>query len=192
MSNAINLLPVHITNRFRQRVAVQTWTKFLVASSIAAVLVIAFGQSSATTHRQEKMRLETSVSRPKTVASINDDLRVQAQRLKLIAHRQSEVRSVYSPLCVLDLLSRIKSEMNNHLQVESMEFSIADKPPNGEAALQHGHVLMTVQTDSAANAARLVQLLRDKGMFVDVTLQSALEKIGNRLSDLRFVVKCTF
>lgn len=192
MANSINLLPAPIVKRFRRRVAVQIWTKVLMATSVATVLAIVLGQSQATLQRQENMRLDASISRPKTVAGINDDLRVQAQRLKLIAHRQSEIRSVYSPLNVLAVLSQIKAEMDDQLQVESLEFSTADNKPNAGAAAEHGHVMLTVKTDSAANSARLVQLLRGKDMFRDVTLQSALEKTGNRVSDLRFVVKCTF
>ena len=192
MANAINLLPAQITKRIHRRAAIQTWTKILLACSIAVVLAIAVGQSQATIDRQEERRLDASTSRPKTVAGINDDLRIQAQRLKSISLRQSQFRTVYSPLNVLATLSQIKAEMDNYLQVESMEFSLADTQPNAGAAAEHGHVLLTVKTNSAANSARLVQLLNGKDMFLDVSLQSALEKIGNRASDLRFVVKCTF
>lgn len=190
MHNA-NLLPLAFTERSEQRRTASSWIKVILCSIVVTLLVILWGQSQAAQSHQAMERAQAAAEANDSITARHSKLQSIWRSLNQYEKKQREQRSRYSPLVALQLLHQLKSAFGETLQAQTLEFNdhtlvvSTDKSKHGELSLQ-------LVAQGTANCSKVLQHLRDTGLFTDVSLSSSLELIDNASNALKFTVRCEF
>ncbi len=197
MQSSVNLLPAAATERFQKSRSKRRWCQLLSGTAVCVLAVIVVGQWFAS-RRDGSSGDSPGVRHSRTLQGKNQELNRKIQICQLVSKRQKHLRSAYSPLPVLAVLSEIKQRLDGRLELESFDFSApastaSDKgrKPKTQKPDEHGHVSVSIRTDSPGHSAEVVRMLNESGMFSAVKLQSGLEQSGSH-GDLIFTLRLSF
>lgn len=189
MQTSVNMLPATSIRQYSRKRTAARWTKAAMISMAVSGIVMLAGQSILMHHRDALKRIEAEDANPLAVQAANTELRNKLRQVNHWTQKQIQLRSAYSPLPVLGLLTQLKEDLGGALEIEAFEFSEHAKPQNE----MQGYILVTLKTDNPGNSARIVQGFRASEMFQQVKLQSSLETLqSGSESDLRFSIRCDF
>lgn len=187
MQSNVNLLPASAVSRYRRKLTTQQWFKVgLSALAIAAIGIFAC-QSVLLQQRRTLRQIEATNAKPIAVRNANRELKITLNKMKRWNQQQLQLRSVCSPLPVLELLTKTKRQLDGALEVNSFEY--VEQP----TAKQNGSVTITMKTDNPSNSAKIMQSFRDSDLFAQVKLQSSIDTLkSGEETDLKFSVRCEF
>lgn len=190
-----NLIPPRTLAEFRLKRTKRIWIQWL---SIATLLAAAcFVLASVEAHDLKKrIAAETSAATgPRETHREFQRLSDELRSLSSYQARQEYLRSSYSPLGLLTLLSEIKGALDGKMEVGSLQLRlnpvpVRDNDTTGINDRQSGQVMLEFITRGASNSSQLLQLLRESNFFRVVKLSSALERATPNSDDFRFTVQC--
>lgn len=188
----VNLLPLAASQRFARKRSLKAWGKFLLLGWLLAAIVIAWGQSTVASIRQQMTTHAAANQYPSSLRAQHASLAAQLQALNHYQQQQIELRSRYSPLVVIQLLHQLKEELGGQLHADAIEF--VEQASTGTVPEQavHGHTALQLVASGSNACSELMQRLRDSSLFSEVKLSSALELVDPQSDALRFTVRCEF
>lgn len=187
-TDSVNLLSGKVLARLEKRQVIGKWLRVALFVAILSIFTIVAGQKTRFRQQQEISQLNTQVEEPQRLLEENRKLRSQLDAGKLQAEKERSLTTKHSPLVVLSLLSKLKSELDEELQLEKFSQRYASSSEEKSA----GEVTLTMTTTAASKSAQIVEVLKASRFFLSVELMGSLEKLPGQNSGLRFSLRCIY